>query len=121
VHGELAVLDLPRGAGVVPLHADGMPALLQVTRLVDDQHRLRVAETVTDELTDVGTYRSVVPPHPGSADLASRRAKIPGMLGDRPAVLGWERREQPKYEVPHPATRLRPPKTRPDGQHQVVE
>jgi hypothetical protein len=64
VHGELAVLDLPGGAGVLPLHADGVPALLQVTGLIDDQHRIGVAELLADELPDVSTHRGVVPLHP---------------------------------------------------------
>jgi hypothetical protein len=53
MHGELTVLDLPGRARILPLHADGVLAFLQIARLVDDQYCLGIAELAPDELADV--------------------------------------------------------------------
>jgi hypothetical protein len=71
------------------LDTDGVPALLQITGLVDDQHRFGVAELLTDEVADIGADRDVVPCHPGQQVLHPVRTGVPGVLGDRPAVLAW--------------------------------
>jgi hypothetical protein len=65
-----------------------VPSFLQITRLVDDQHRFGIAELTADELTDVGTDGGVVPLHPGQQVLHPVRRGVAGMLGDAPAVLG---------------------------------
>jgi hypothetical protein len=49
VDGDLGVLDPAGGAGVLPLHPDGVPALLQITGLVDDQDPVGGAEVLDDE------------------------------------------------------------------------
>jgi hypothetical protein len=66
----------------------GVPALLQIHRLVDDQHRLGITEVLADELADIGADRGIVPLHPGQQVLHPVRAHVSGMLGDRPAILG---------------------------------
>ncbi len=93
MHRELTVLDLPRGAGILPLDTDGVGALLQIPGLVDHQDPVGMPEPGRDEITDVGTHQSVVPA--GSTDqiLHTARPGVPGVFRDRPAVLNRQRRE----------------------------
>ena len=71
MHRELAVFDLPGGAGVLALHSDGVQALLQITCLVDQQNPVRVPEPGRDEIADVAAYEGVVP------TARPRRSRIP--------------------------------------------
>lgn len=66
---DLAVLDPPGGAGVLPLNPDRGGARLQVAGLVHDQHRPRVGEPGDHVDTHVVPDRISVPDRP-----ACRRA-----------------------------------------------
>jgi hypothetical protein len=52
VDGDLGVLDPARGADVLALHPHRLAGLLEITGLIHDQHRLRVAE----RLDQVGAH-----------------------------------------------------------------
>jgi hypothetical protein len=87
VDGDLGVLDAASGAGVLALDADRGGALLEVAGLVDDQHRLRVAQVLDHIVADVIADRIVVPHRPRHQVLHAVGAGLPGVLGERPAVL----------------------------------
>ncbi len=87
MHRELAVLDLPGGAGVLPLHADGPGAFLQIAGLVDQQHAVGMPELGGHEIPHVGADQCVVPARPADQVLHAARAVVAGVFGDRPAVL----------------------------------
>src|SRR5512132_4246671 len=57
--------------------------------LVDDQHRLEVAQVFGDIVADVITDRVVVPHRSAKQVLHPVRAGVAGVLSDRPAVLAW--------------------------------
>jgi hypothetical protein len=84
-------------------------ALLQIAGLVDDQHRLRVAEVLHEVGAHVVADRVLVPDGPGEQVLHPVAAGVAGVLGDRPAVLAWQVRQESKHERlsalawPHPA------------------
>jgi hypothetical protein len=61
VDGDLGVLDPARGAGVLPLHANRARALLNVTGLVDDQHRRVVVQVLDHVVAEIVTDRVRVP------------------------------------------------------------
>src|SRR5215510_13528126 len=49
------------------------------------------------------------------------RTRLPGPLGDRPAVLARKVRQQPGYQVPQPATGLNPREPTRYPAHQDLE
>jgi len=115
VDGDLGVLDPAGGAGVLALHPNGRRPLLEIPGLVHHQDRLGVAEV----LHHIGAYvvadRVVVPHRPGEQVLHAVGAGVPGVLGDRPAVLARQIGQQPQHEGPgvpawlHPAESARDP------------
>jgi len=62
-----------------------------------------------------------VPPGPGQQVLHPVRSPVPGMLGDRPAVLARQLRQQAQHERPGPAPRLHPGESPRDAAHQVIK
>ena len=62
-----------------------------------------------------------VPPGPRQQVLHPVRRGIPGLLGDRPAVLARQLGQQAQHERPRPPPRLHPPETRADLDHQLIE
>ena len=62
-----------------------------------------------------------VPPGPRQQVLHPVRRGIPGLLGDRPAVLARQLGQQAQHERPRPAPRLHPAETRADPEHQLIE
>jgi hypothetical protein len=69
------------------LHPYGLGALLQIAGLVHHQHRLRVAQVPDQVGADIVTHPVVVPCRAGQQMLHPIRREVPGVLGDRPAVL----------------------------------
>jgi hypothetical protein len=61
------------------------------------------------------------PPRPLQQVLHPIRGRLPGLLGDRPAVLARQPGQQPEHERPRPPPRLHPSETSPDPQHQLIE
>jgi hypothetical protein len=72
-----------------------------------------VAEVIAD--------RVVVPHRPAQQVLHPIRVGVPGVLGDRPAVLAWQIRKQPTHERPGPLPQLHPAKPTCDPAQQLVE
>ena len=49
------------------------------------------------------------------------RGGVPGLLGDGPAVLASQARQQPQHERPGPPPRLHPGEPACDPPHQLIE
>lgn len=122
VDGDLAVLDASGGAGVLTLDPDCGGALLEIAGLIDDQHRLVVLQMFDDEAAEVVADRIGIPPGPGGQQMPQAiRDRVPGMLGEHPAVLARQVRLQAKDELPCPAPRFHPREPRRDAAHQGLE
>jgi hypothetical protein len=63
----------------------------------------------------------VVPDRPAQEVLHAVRAGIPGVLGDRPAILAWQVGQQPQQERPGPAAWLHPAKPACDPAQQLLQ
>lgn len=120
-HPALGVLDPPRGAGVLALHSDRVGALLQVTGLVDHQHRVRVGERLDDVAPQHVARLVDVPLHPGQQMLQRVRAGVTPGFGDRPAVLTVQGGQHAQYQRRGVAQRLVPGEQRCDPVHQAAE
>jgi hypothetical protein len=105
-HAQLAILDPPGGAGVLPLYARGLGSLLEEPGLVGDHHSRRVAELVEHIAAQVIAHLGGVPPVEVQQPLHAVRAQLTGLLGDRPGVLALRAREQPEQIQPRPAPRV---------------
>jgi hypothetical protein len=121
VDRHLGVLDPPSGAGVLALHAHGGGALLEIAGLVDDQHRLWVAQVLDEIGAHVVADRVVVPHRPSEQVLHPIRARIPGVLGDRPAVLARQVRQQSAHKRPSPPPQIHPTKPSRDPAQQLLQ
>jgi hypothetical protein len=108
VDGDLGVLDAAGGAGVLALHPSCLGALLEIPGLVDDQHRIGIAEVLHEVVAEVVADPVVVPHRPGEQVLHPVGAGVAGVLGDRPAVLARQVRQQPVHECPGPLAWLHP-------------
>lgn len=86
----LGVLDLVTGERWTPIVPG---ALLHVPGLVDHQHRLVVVQVLHHVAAHVVTHPVGVPLGPPQQVLHSVRGRLPGPLGDRPAVLSWQVRQ----------------------------
>ncbi|QUQ63912.1 hypothetical protein JJ691_16290 [Kutzneria sp. CA-103260] len=95
VDRDLAVLDPPRGAGVLPLHPDRVAALLQVARLVKDRHPVGITEVFHDVVPQVIPDSLGVPAGPAQQVLHPVRAGLTGVLGNRPARRAAQPGQQP--------------------------
>jgi hypothetical protein len=106
VDRDLRVLDAPGRTGVLALHPHGGCALLQIPGLVQHEDRI----IVTEMPEHVGAH--VVPgpvriPHSTAEQvLQPVRRPMAGMLGDCPAVLALQRRDQPGDEISRVRERL---------------
>jgi len=103
------------------LNPDGGGAFLQVTGLVDRQHRIRGGKVLDDVAADVVADRVGVPDRPGQQMLHPVRAGLTGVFGDRPTVLPGQFGQQPGDERPDPPPRLHPSEPGRDPAHQLVE
>ncbi|QKG23899.1 hypothetical protein ACTIVE_5542 [Actinomadura verrucosospora] len=121
VDGDLTVLDASGGAGVLALHAHRVRALLQIASLVHDQHRVLVVQVLDDEAAQVIAYRVCIPPGPGQQVLQTVRVGVPGVLGERPAVLARQVRQQPEHQRPGPAPGFDLAEPSRDATHQDLE
>ncbi len=108
VDRDLGVLDPPGGAGVLALHAHRAVALLQVTGLVEHQHRVEVAQGSDDVVTQIVADTVGVPARPRQQILHAVRIGLAGVLSDRPAVLPRQVGQQPQHEPPDPPPGLDP-------------
>jgi len=105
----------------VPLHPGPGGALLDVSRLVGHQHRARVAEVPDDVTAHVVAHLAGVPFRALQQVLHPVRRPVPGMLGDRPAVLARQLRQQAEDECAGPPPRLHPAEPAADPGHQLIQ
>ena len=99
---ELAVVDLAGGARVLALHPHRGGALLEEAGLVDHQHPGRVAQVLDHIGAQVVADQVRVPVSGGQQPLHPIRGRLPGMLGQLPAVLATHVAEQPPQIGQHP-------------------
>jgi hypothetical protein len=118
---DLGILHPTGGAGVLALHPHRAGAFLEIAGLVDDQHRLRVAEILHQVGAHVVADPVVIPHRPTQQVLHPIRAGILGVLGDRSAVLAGQIRQQPAHERPGPPSRLHPAKPARDPTQQLFQ
>jgi hypothetical protein len=121
VDGDLGVLDAAGGAGVLALHPNRLQALLEVAGLVDDQHRLGIAQVLDHISAHVVADPVVVPYRPTEQVLHPIGAGVPGVLSDRPAVLSWQIGQQPEHERPGPLAWLHPAEPPRDPAQQLLQ
>jgi hypothetical protein len=121
VDRDLGVLYPARGSGVLALHAGGGGPLLDIPGLIDHEHRAGVAQMLDDVAAYVIAHPVGIPARPRQKVLHAARRRVPGMLGDGPAVLPGQAGQQPRHERPRPAPRLHPAETMPDTQHYVIQ
>jgi hypothetical protein len=84
-HHRLAVLYLPGDAGVLPGHAHGLGALLELGRLVRHHDCLRITQMRGDEPLQRSQRGRPVPGMLGQQRLHPPRCGVPGRLGQLPA------------------------------------
>ena len=96
-------------------------ALLDVPCLIHHQHRARITQLLHDVTAHIVADPFGVPPGPGQQVLHPVRSPVPGMLGDRPAVLARQLRQQAQHERPGPAPRLHPAEPGTGPGHQLIE
>jgi hypothetical protein len=118
---DLGVLHPTGGAGVLALHPHRAGAFLEIPGLVDDQHRLRVTEMLHQVGAHIVADPVVVPHRPGQQVLHPIRAGIPGVLGQRPAVLAGQVGQQPAHQRPGPPARLHPAEPARDPAQQLLQ
>jgi hypothetical protein len=118
---DLAVLDPARGAAVLALHARRLLALLHEAGLVQHQHGLRVAEVLDHVRPQVVPDRVRLPPHPAQEVLHPVGCRVARGLGELPAVLAPQGRQQPAQVGQRPPARLDPPEPRREPPRQLVQ
>jgi len=118
---DLAVLDAARRAGILPLHADRLLALLHEPGLVQHQHGAGVAEVLDHVGPQVVPDRVGVPAHPREEVLHPVRRAVARRLGQLPAVLAPQGREQPAQVGQRAPSRLDPPEPRREPVRQLVQ
>jgi hypothetical protein len=121
VDGDLGVVDLAGGAGVLALYPDGPATLLEVAGLVNHQHRVRVSQVLDQQGAHVVAHGVVVPHRPAQEVLQAVGGGLAGVLGDRPAVLPWQVGQQPQHQRPRVAPGLHPRKPACDPAHHLLE
>ena len=83
--------------------------------------RGRSCSLTSRSATSTTAAASSVPPGPGQQVLHPVRSPVPGMLGDRPAVLARQLGQQAQHERPGPAPRLHPAEPGTGPGHQLIE
>ncbi len=115
------VLDAAGRAGVLALDADGRRALLQIARLVDHEHRLVVGEVLDDVGAHVIADRVGVPLRTVQQVLHAVRGRVARMLGQRPAVLPRQVRQQSEHQRGCATSGFDPSEPARHAAHQLVE
>jgi len=90
-HAQLTVLHPPRGAGVLPLHAGRLDALLQEAGLVHDQHTVVGGQVLGHVAAQVVADRVGVPSVLVQQPLHPVRRVVAGRFRDRPTILASQR------------------------------
>jgi hypothetical protein len=90
-----------------------------VAGLVDHQHRLVIVEVLHHVAAHVVADGVGVPLGPPQQVLHAVRGRLPGPLGDRPAVLARQVRQQPEYQLADAAAGFDPGEPSRDQAHQA--
>jgi hypothetical protein len=118
---DLAVLDAAGRARVLPLHAGRLRALLDEAGLVDHQHGVLIAEMLDRVGPQVVAHGLGIPAHAEEEVLHPVGRAVARGLGQLPAVLALDRRQQALEIRRRPPARLDPKKARRDPRRQRVE
>jgi hypothetical protein len=94
-------------------------AFLHIAGLIHHQHRAGITQVLHDIAPHVIANAIGVPPRAGQQCCIP--SGVPGMLGDRPAVLPRQVSQQPQHERPRLPPRLHPAEPARDPAHQIVE
>jgi hypothetical protein len=121
VDSDLGILHAARSASVLALHPHRLAALPEIPGLVEDQHRLRVAERLDQVGAEVIADPVVVPHRTAQQVLHPIRGGVAGVLGDRPAVLARQVGQQPVHERPGPPAWLHPREPARDPAQQLLQ
>jgi hypothetical protein len=121
VDGDLGILDPAGGAGVLALHSHRLEALLEIPGLVDDQHRLGVAQVLDHIVAEVIADPVVVPDRPTQQVLHPIGAGLPSVLGDRPTVLTRQVGQESEHERPGPPAWLHSAEPARDPAQQLLQ
>ena len=108
---DLAVLDPPRRAAILPLHPNGLVPLLQKSRLVHHQNSMDVAQMLHHVVPEIVANQVGVPDVGGQQVLHPIGGGVPRLLRQLPAVLAFHGTEQPPQVVQRPPTRLGTPES----------
>src|SRR5207245_9112711 len=103
-HADLAVLDAPGRAAVLPLYPDRLRALLEKAGLIDDQHRVLLPELLHHVRPQLIAYLVGIPVGPGQQMLHPIRRRLTRELRELPAALALEGAQQ----SPHVRQRAAP-------------
>jgi len=74
--------------------------LLEIASLIDDQHRLVLAQVLDEVGAHVIADCVLIPHRSAEQVLHPVGAGVVGVLGDRPAVLAWQVRQPPEPKRP---------------------
>ena len=113
IHSDLGVLDPSGGAGVLALHANGVacPSSGPRSRRRSAPPSWAPPRWSTTIATHIIADPRRHPTPPARAGVADRPGRVPGVLGDGPAVLPRQLRQQTPEQFSRPPTRLHPPET----------
>src|SRR3954453_1941392 len=111
-HPDLAILDAPRRARVLPLHPDRLAPFLDKAGLVQHQHGIGVAQLRDNIGAQIVAHLIGIPAHAGQKILHPVGRAVTRMLGQLPAVLTLHRAQQALQIGPYPPARLDPAKAR---------
>ena len=103
---DLAVLDPPRGAAVLPGDAGRVPAFLHKAGLVHDQDGALGAEALDGVVAAQVAGGLLVPQHVAEHPLGAPGPGVAEVLGQLPAVLALHRAEQALEVAPGLLARL---------------
>ncbi len=113
-HADLAVGDLAGRAGVLPADATGGFALLQESRLVHDEHRVRLGQDLDHVLTHYVAQSIGIPVSATQQGLLAPGARIAGRFSAHPACLAPLGPQQDIQEQPCGLRHALLPEQRPD-------
>ena len=120
-HPDLAVIDLPRGSGVLPGDAGRGVALLDEPGLVEDQHPVVLAEVLEDVSAHVVAHPAGFPLGTAEQVLEPVGRAVTGLLGELPGVLTLHRTQQTTYVITRASTRLHTTEPARNTSEQVVK
>ena len=119
IHGHLGVFDPPSGTGVLPLHSDGGSTFLHIASLIDHQDRIAITKMCDHIGPQILAHAVNVPLGAREQMLQPVRVRVTAALGQRPAVLAAQIRDQPQHQRTCVAKRLAPDEPRRPRQLQM--